>query len=254
MERDSESDAHSREQIEVRASDWLAVCLLFFNVGYLSLHYGKARTNEKPAPSSAAATLQFESSTLRLGQIDQDEVVTRKIVYTNTGHQKLEIIDVESSCGCTVAEFTKRVLAPGESGEFTVEFAADSVTGPFEKTISVSYQGQTVPSVLRVTGEIVAVVGISPEVVQLKAGETVFFEIVGQRADMEFEVLGFSSDLPQLEAKIVDRVSPKAYRATVTATAPLPEPQVGNVHPLLIHTDVSALEPLYLYILPGDVR
>lgn len=83
--------------------------------------------------------IKFEKTTIDLGTFCMDEPV-RKCVFkfTNVGKSKLVINYVHTSCGCTVAEYTKDFIAPGATGEITVTYdGTGKVPSKFKKSIQV---------------------------------------------------------------------------------------------------------------------
>ena len=56
--------------------------------------------------------------------------------FTNTGQTPLLLRDVRPSCGCTGAEWEKRPVAPGETGEIKITFDPNSL-GHFLKNIDI---------------------------------------------------------------------------------------------------------------------
>lgn len=62
--------------------------------------------------------------------------------FRNVGGQPLVINQVMASCGCTVAEYTKTPIAPGETGTIAVTYnGKGKFPGAFKKTITVRTNG-----------------------------------------------------------------------------------------------------------------
>lgn len=57
--------------------------------------------------------------------------------YINTGTEPLIITGARTTCGCTLADYSRRPLAPGDSAEITVEYDPTGRLGRFEKGIIV---------------------------------------------------------------------------------------------------------------------
>lgn len=83
------------------------------------------------------AALTWEKTQVDLGKIPQNVPV--KITYnlTNSGNAPLILTNVTTTCGCTVADFTKQSIAPGKSGVVTLTYNASS-PGVFTKTATVT--------------------------------------------------------------------------------------------------------------------
>src|SRR4051794_15182142 len=46
--------------------------------------------------------------------------VKHRFLFRNEGNQPLQIFEVKTTCGCTVAELSKKVFGPGEVGNLDV--------------------------------------------------------------------------------------------------------------------------------------
>ena len=72
--------------------------------------------------------------------------------YTNVSSEPVVIINILSSCGCSVPEWNKAPIRPGESGVITVTFLNDQGAYPFDKTLTVYVSSSPKPIQLRITG------------------------------------------------------------------------------------------------------
>ena len=103
------------------------------------------------AMSSAMAMAQkqtdivFEADTINLGQFtEKDPIQTCVYTFTNTGDAPLVIHQAIASCGCTVPEYDKAPIKPGEKGRITVTYnGRGKMLGKFTKTISVRSNAKT---------------------------------------------------------------------------------------------------------------
>ncbi len=75
---------------------------------------------DKNAPKPT--TVVFAESTFNFGELKDGEKVTHKYTFTNTGDQPYIISNAKGSCGCTVPQWPRQAIAPGESGEIVVTF------------------------------------------------------------------------------------------------------------------------------------
>lgn len=82
------------------------------------------------------AALEFEQTRIEQHAKLLDEQSTAVFRFTNTGDQPIEILRVQSSCGCTVPELDKEKYAPGESGEIRALFTFGSRQGRQMKRIT----------------------------------------------------------------------------------------------------------------------
>ena len=82
------------------------------------------------------AVLEFDKDVLDYGTIPQYSDGKREFIFTNTGNAPLVIANVKPSCGCTVANYTKEPILPGEKGKIDVSYDTKRL-GAFRKSIRV---------------------------------------------------------------------------------------------------------------------
>ncbi|HLX11671.1 MAG TPA: DUF1573 domain-containing protein, partial [Bacteroidota bacterium] len=70
-----------------------------------------------------------------LGIINEGVVVTRRVVFKNTGTDSLRIDSITTSCGCTLAKPSSNVAASGDSLSLTITFDTKNLSGPVRKHI-----------------------------------------------------------------------------------------------------------------------
>lgn len=105
---------------------------------------------------SAVAQPRISSNkeTHNFGQIEWKHPVNVEYVITNTGDKPLVLTNVTTSCACSVADWTKTPIAPGEKGTITASFDAKAL-GRFEKTIGIYSNAQPSLVYLKFMGEVV---------------------------------------------------------------------------------------------------
>ena len=83
--------------------------------------------------------LLFEKTSHNFGTFPESSPkVTCTFKFTNTGDKLLVIHQAMASCGCTVPQFPKEPIKPGESGEITVTYnGAGKFPGHFKKSITI---------------------------------------------------------------------------------------------------------------------
>lgn len=83
--------------------------------------------------------IKFEKTVVDFGTFSQDEPVQKAIFkFTNVGDSKLVINYVHTSCGCTVAEYTKDFISPGGTGQIVVTYnGAGKMPGEFKRYVQV---------------------------------------------------------------------------------------------------------------------
>lgn len=91
------------------------------------------------AAANAQAEIKFDKLTHNFGDFSEvSPVVTCVFTYTNTGNEDLVINQAVASCGCTVPNYTKQPVKPGEKGEIKVTYnGKGKFPGHFKKSITI---------------------------------------------------------------------------------------------------------------------
>jgi len=72
-----------------------------------------------------------------VGKVLTDSKVKTEFQVYNVGGKRLSIKDVQTSCGCTVAQISKNVISPGDFSRIQVEMDTSLKLGPVRKKITV---------------------------------------------------------------------------------------------------------------------
>ncbi len=101
------------------------------------------------------AQINFEKTTHNFGTFsEKNPKVTCSFTFTNEGEQPLVINQAIASCGCTVPEYTKEPVKPGEKGEIKVTYnGAGKFPGHFKKSITVRTNGAVEMTRLYIEGD-----------------------------------------------------------------------------------------------------
>jgi|TARA_B110000240_G_C13493063_1_gene450506 hypothetical protein len=91
---------------------------------------------------SGAPVMEFEKEIFDFGTIAQGEKVNFIYKFTNTGDADLIISSAKGSCGCTVPDWPKQPIAPGEVSEIKVVFNSDGKSGNQHKDVSINANTQ----------------------------------------------------------------------------------------------------------------
>ena len=73
--------------------------------------------------------------------------------FTNKGSEPLVLSNVSASCGCTVPDWTREPVAPGQTGTIKVTYNT-AIIGAFHKTVTVNSNAVNNPVVLVIQGVI----------------------------------------------------------------------------------------------------
>jgi len=79
------------------------------------------------------------------GRINKGSIVKHTFQLKNVSKQTVTIEKIESSCGCTAALISKKVLKPNEVAKITAEFNTEGFTGFQEKYIQVYEKNNPIP-------------------------------------------------------------------------------------------------------------
>jgi len=101
---------------------------------------------EKPAQFSE---IQFLEETFNFGEIVEGEVVQNVFEFENTSDVPLIISNAKGSCGCTVPEWPREPIMPGEKASILVQFNSKSKKGNTSKRISIT--ANTIPAITYLT-------------------------------------------------------------------------------------------------------
>ena len=88
------------------------------------------------------------------GAITDGEVATTEFIITNSGESDLIISNASATCGCTVPEYTKTPVAPGEDGEVNVTFDSSGKSGMTTKSVTLIANTEPNTKVLKVSADI----------------------------------------------------------------------------------------------------
>lgn len=97
----------------------------------------------------AQAKISFDKLTYNFGTFSENTPVQKcTFTFTNDGDKPLIINQAVASCGCTVPQYTKTPVKPGEKGTITITYnGKGKFPGHFKKTITVRTNG--VPEMTR---------------------------------------------------------------------------------------------------------
>ena len=101
------------------------------------------------------AEIKFDKLTHDFGTFSEKEpVVSCTFSFTNVGESPLIINQAVASCGCTVPEYTKTPIQPGEKGEIKVTYnGTGKFPGHFKKSITVRTNGSVEITRLYIEGD-----------------------------------------------------------------------------------------------------
>jgi len=87
--------------------------------------------------NQALPEIKFDEETHDFGRITQGEKVAYGFKFKNTGNSNLIISSASGSCGCTVPEYSKKPILPGQEGVIDVVFSSEGKSGMVEKSVTI---------------------------------------------------------------------------------------------------------------------
>lgn len=99
-------------------------------------------------------SFKFDTTVFNFGTILEGEQVSTEFSYLNTGKADIIIAKIETSCGCTVPEYDKDPVKPGNRGSIRVRFDSNGKSGTQYKTIRIFSNSEEDIFELVITGEV----------------------------------------------------------------------------------------------------
>jgi hypothetical protein len=134
--------------------------------GLLLSACNQSKTGSTAATADSAATttanaanapvMKFEKESHDFGKIKTGDKVNYDFKFTNTGKSPLIISEAHATCGCTIPEWPKAPVKPGESGIIKVTFNSAGKTGLQDKQITVTANTVPAQTMVHLIGEVLA--------------------------------------------------------------------------------------------------
>jgi len=106
-------------------------------------------------PAGPVTTVAFaENGTFDFGTVTEGEIVSHTFSFTNTGSEPLIISDAKGSCGCTVPSKPTAPIAPGETGDITVQFNSKNKKGARNQKVTITANTNPAQSFIYLTGTV----------------------------------------------------------------------------------------------------
>lgn len=105
--------------------------------------------------TSGAPVMKFEKEIYDFGKVKDGEKVSYDFTFKNEGNTPLIIKDATATCGCTVPEWPKKPVAPGESGKISVIFDTAGKSGVQDKVVTITANTLPAQTQIHIVGEII---------------------------------------------------------------------------------------------------
>jgi hypothetical protein len=114
---------------------------------------------------TAFAQIAFEQTSVSGIEIAENDPPREfRFAFTNTGTKPIVVTKVETSCGCTVADYNKQPVAAGQHGAIRLTYNPHGNVGRLSRTIAVytSDLGSTPAAQLQLSGNVTPAPGSDP--------------------------------------------------------------------------------------------
>jgi outer membrane biosynthesis protein TonB len=99
--------------------------------------------------TEAKTRITYSKNDADLGEVAEGTKVKHAFEFQNTGNDPLFIYSAQGSCGCTIPNYPKEPIAPGQKGKIDIEFDSNGRPGSNTKTVTV--QANTTPETTTLT-------------------------------------------------------------------------------------------------------
>ena len=107
------------------------------------------------AQAKADDIAKFKTETIDQGKLLQSTPEIATFMVTNIGSKDLLIEQANPTCGCTIGDFTKTPIKPGQSGQITAKYNAAGL-GAYEKHMTVKFAGAEDMKSITIKGEVLS--------------------------------------------------------------------------------------------------
>ena len=140
----------------IRFYFYFVLALLFLSVFSIPLYSTSSTAPQEKFTISPAATVDF-------GTYPANEEKRLTFILKNTSTEKMTLGKIRTTCDCSAAAISKKILALGESTQITGIIHAESVMGPYAKNIYIESDAALGKNIkLTLKGNAVALLKVEP--------------------------------------------------------------------------------------------
>ena len=100
------------------------------------------------------ATMDFVDTTHDFGTLHEGEVASYDFKFTNNGKAPLLIANAAGTCGCTVPNYPRDPIAPGQSAVINVKYNSQGKVGHQNKMVNIFTNSNKGTHQLNITAEV----------------------------------------------------------------------------------------------------
>lgn len=108
----------------------------------------------KETQANPLTTVALSESAFEFGKIKKGDHKDHTYEITNTGNNPLIISQVKPGCGCTVPDYTKEPILPGQKGKITLKFDSSNFDGLVNKQAEIYANVEKAPIVITFSADI----------------------------------------------------------------------------------------------------
>ena len=108
------------------------------NKSIKDLYLKQITGKENPTKNMLKTTAKTTETEIDFGTFNKSEIKEKVIEIKNTGDNPLVIMDVSTTCGCTISTHDKRPAKPGESLGVEIKMTPKDI-GFFEEVVTIKY-------------------------------------------------------------------------------------------------------------------
>ena len=112
------------------------------------------KAQQEMAQMNKFPKMSFNTEQIDFGRHKEGAILDTVFVFTNTGDAPLIISNVRSSCGCTIPQWPKHPIQPGETGKIKVRFNSHHKKGHNIKTITIYDNEKSLTHTLKIIADI----------------------------------------------------------------------------------------------------
>ena len=201
--------------------------------------------------------LAVDEADFDFGTVERGATVAHTFRLPNRGTANLHIDHVKSSCGCTAAVLSERVIPPSAEGRVAVTLDTARLAGRTTKTVTVYTDDPDAPVVaLSLIGQVTADLVVTPSPLYLgriRRGEAVRREVLitPGRSDVTYTVARVERSNPAVRAALAPRSDGPGQRLLVELEHDIPLGRFNET--LTLHT-TSPREPVLTLPVFGSVE
>ena len=122
--------------------------------GLLLLMAACQNHSNKVPDNVKGAYMYFSQDTYDAGKITEGDVIKHTFILENRGKADLVIKNATGSCGCTVAKYDEKPIAPGKTTHIEVVFNSAGKAGTQHKTVTIVSNANPDTKVLTLQSEV----------------------------------------------------------------------------------------------------